>query len=393
MRSRRSIAFIALLTAMLGGCQAPPVAAKWIQMPVPLTRGDSWDGDAVSDGQRLYLVSRENVHGFWGVTRVRSSSDGGLTWSPPGAASLDDMPNTARPTIALGPDGDVWVAFARQGPQAATQSLQIGRSTDLGATWPVLVRASPPSIGLVGLPVLLMTPDVRLVAYTDGATGAAIVQPLGPDGRPDGAYSVLGNTTRLLYSDSQALDAGFALAAAGRHVVALWHLTNQLLIPSWSDDAGRTWHSVPEISAQAAWARPQLLASNGRFVALVDETNGSPSLSWLQLDSSSDGGATWEHGPVLSNGLWTRGAVVSRSGGSWTLTYSACLGWYTCTTGAQIWYRSNVDGQDWTDPEPLTRPGDYYPVGVGITAGRAWAIWQHDFSANDEDRALEGAIR
>jgi|BarGraNGADG00212_1021973.scaffolds.fasta_scaffold246429_1 hypothetical protein len=65
---------------------------------------------------------------------------------------------------------------------------------------------------------------------------------------------------------------------------------------------------------------------------------------------------------------------------------------YTCTTGAQIWYRSSVDGLDWTDREPLTQPGNSYPVGVGMTAGRAWAIWPHDFSAKD-GRAIERAIR
>jgi hypothetical protein len=71
----------------------------------------------------------------------------------------------------------------------------------------------------------------------------------------------------------------------------------------------------------------------------------------------------------------------------------APFGLFTCDTGAQVWYRSSGDGQHWTDPVSLTRPGDYYVVGAGVTAGRAWAIWQHDFSANDEDRSLEGAIR
>ena len=33
-------------------------------MPAPLSRGDSWDGNAVSDGERLNLVSRENGHGI-----------------------------------------------------------------------------------------------------------------------------------------------------------------------------------------------------------------------------------------------------------------------------------------------------------------------------------------
>ena len=45
------------------------------------------------------------------------------------------------------------------------------------------------------------------------------------------------------------------------------------------------------------------------------------------------------------------------------------------------------------DAEPRTLPGDDVVVGVGTTAGRAWAIWQQDLSANDDDRTIEGAIR
>ena len=34
------------------------VGAGWQPMPVPVSLGDGWGGDAVTDGQRLYLVSR-----------------------------------------------------------------------------------------------------------------------------------------------------------------------------------------------------------------------------------------------------------------------------------------------------------------------------------------------
>jgi hypothetical protein len=84
---------------------------------------------------------------------------------------------------------------------------------------------------------------------------------------------------------------------------------------------------------------------------------------------------------------------VSQTGGSWTLAYAACSGWFAFTVDPRIWYRSNVDGQHWTDPQSLTRPGSYSFVGVGMTAGRTRAIWQHDLSASDEDRAIEGVIR
>jgi hypothetical protein len=175
--------------------------------------------------------------------------------------------------------------------------------------------------------------------------------------------------------------------------VALWHASDRRLEVGISDDAGRTWRTVAPLSTQAAWARPHLFVSSGRFVALIDQTNGAASHSWLELDSSSDGGVTWERGPALSNGLIALEGVVSQAGGSWTLAYAACSGWFACTVDPRIWYRSSVDGQHWTDPQPLTRPGSYSVVGVGMTAGRTWAIWQHDLRASDEDRAIEGVIR
>ena len=84
---------------------------------------------------------------------------------------------------------------------------------------------------------------------------------------------------------------------------------------------------------------------------------------------------------------------MSQTGGSWTLAYPACAGAFECTADHRIWYRSSIDGQHWTDPQPLTQPGRYSNVGTGVTAGRTWAIWQHDLSASDEDRTIEGVVR
>jgi len=370
---------------------APSVADGWTAMPVPFARGDSWGGNAVSDGQRVYLLSRENVQGFWGTIRVRSSNDGGLTWSSAGAASLDATSSAARPTMALGPDGSVWVAFARQGAAVATQMLQIGRSTDHGATWPMLARASPPSIGMIGLPALLVTADVRLVAYTDGATGAAILQRLGPQGEPLGPPSVLGFTTRELYSDAQFLDAGFALAADGRHVVALWHPSDERLDVAVSDDAGASWRPLAPLSRHAVWPRPHLLVSGGRFLALVDLSDRSG--TWLELDSSDDGGANWTEGPRVSSGPVSQEGVLAESHGAWTLAYAACSGVFDCTLDPRIWYRTSADGRTWTSPQALSTPGSFSIIGAGIAAGRPWAIWEHDLSQSDEDRDVEGAVR
>ena len=370
---------------------APAVAAGWQPMALPFARGDSWGGNAVTDGRMLFLATRENVQGFWGVIRVRSSADGGRTWSTAGAASLDATSTTARPALALAPDGSLWVAFARQGSAVATQLLQIGRSTDGGTTWPMLARASPPSIGLIGLPALLVTADVRLVAYTDGATGAAIVQPIGPDGSRRGPATTLGRTTRELYTDAPFLDAGFAMAAHGRRVVALWHSSDQRLEVAVSDDAGSTWRPGPVLATDASWARPQLIGVGAAFVALVGRA--SATAAWLELDRSADGGATWTAGPRVSSGFASGGGTLARSNGGWMLAYPACSGFVACVVRPRVWYRTSVDGQAWSDPEALTPAGAYSVIGVGATSGRPWVIWEHDLSTSDEDRAVEGVAR
>lgn len=369
---------------------APEVAVGWGAIDVPFSRGDSWDGNAVSDGTRLYLVSRENVQGFWGAVRVRSSKDGGATWSPAAAVSLGDGPSAARPTIALGPDGSVWVAYAHIGPQVATQFLDVARSTDQGATWPTLARVSPPTIGLIGLPALLITPDVQIVAYTDGTTGAAIIQPLGKDGHAKGSSSLLGKTSRELYSNAQFLDAGFGLAAVGRHVVALWHASDRLIEVSVSDDAGRTWTKAAPLTQHASWARPHLLVDSGRVIALIGQVSNDATRIALELDSSVDGGESWQPGAAVTTEPAALEGVISRSSGSWMLAYVACSGWLECTLEPRIWLRRSADGQRWSTPQPLTEPGTYSVVGVGSAAGRTWAIWQHDLSASDVDRTIEG---
>ncbi len=393
MRGGRSVGFVAILAAVFGACQAAPaVATNWDSMPIPFSHGDSWAGGALSDRERLYVVSRELVEGFWGAIRVRTSDDTGLTWSGPGLASRDDTPTAARPTIAVGPDGSVWVAFARQGPQVATQSLEIEVSIDHAATWPAPVRASPASIGLIGLPALLVTPAMRLVAYTDGTSGSVLVQPLGPDARPIGEPSVLGTTTRELYSDAEFLDGGIALAAAGRHVVALWHASDSLLEVSVSEDAGRTWRAVAPLSTRVGWVRPHVIAGGGRFVALVNQTDTVTSRSWLELESSRDGGLTWDKGPRLSDGPTALEGVVSEEGGTWTVAYAACTGLFGCESAPQIWSRSSIDGARWTDPQPLTPPGSYAILGAGAAAGRTWVIWEQQGEVA-ADNAVQGAIR
>lgn len=156
------------------------------QVDLPPGRGDSWVGNVTSDGDRIYLAARQTVMGFWGTLAVWSSPDGGSTWSEPSVVSRHAWPDAARHSLSIAPDGTVFVGFAEQGPQPATQRLIVRTSPDGGQTWSEGAPVSPPRVGLIGLPVFLLTPDVQLVAFTDGETGDVLVQRLNPDGTPQG---------------------------------------------------------------------------------------------------------------------------------------------------------------------------------------------------------------
>ncbi len=374
----------------------PAIAVGWHPMAIPFALGDGWAGNALTDGQRLVLTSREGIEGFWGIVRVRSSTDAGLSWTTPGDHIITAAADTARPAVALAPDGSIWLAVVRQGAEVATQQLWLGRSTDDGRNWHGFARGSPPTTGLVGLPALLVTPDVQLVAFTDGATGAAIIQPLYLNGLPEvsGPPITLGTTTRQLYSDANFLDAGIALAAQGPHVVALWHSSDAVIDVSVSDDAGRTWHAAPPLTTNAGWDRPQLAVVGGRFVALDVRTSPGGLGRWLELDRSSDGGERWTQGTPISNGLVAGAGWLDVSAGTWRLAYAACPGEIDCITPSRIWYRQSSDGQHWSDPQALTQPLSSIGVlGVGSTAGRTWVMWTRDPDSMAEHRVVEGLVR
>ena len=144
--------------------------------------GDTWDGNLATDGERVDLMTREEINGFWGVLYVRSSSDRGHTWGEPVLVSAAGGPSAARHALTVGPDGSVWAAWSQLGEAPSTQQLVLRRSRDRGLTWDAPIRASRPDVGLVGVPALVMTAETSFVAFTDGERGTVLVQALDPDG-------------------------------------------------------------------------------------------------------------------------------------------------------------------------------------------------------------------
>ena len=148
----------------------------WSASATELIDGDTWDGNLASDGQRIVLLSREKIQGFWGVMTVRISwGRCHVEWPVSISARVAD---SARHALVLGSDGSLGPAWAEQGSQVASQRLVVRRSLDGGTTWTEPARLSRPNVGLVGIPALVVSNRVRLVAFTDGATGDDTVERL-----------------------------------------------------------------------------------------------------------------------------------------------------------------------------------------------------------------------
>jgi len=255
-------------------------------------KGDTWDGNLVADGDRVYLMTRELITGFWGVLSVRSSADGGRTWGDPVQVSAAGGPSAARHTLTLGQDGSLWAAWSQIGAAPSTQQLVLRRSRDEGRTWEAPIRASRPEVGLVGIPALVMTEGTSFVAFTDGDRGTVIVQPLDADGSPTTEPVELRATTRELYGDSPFFDAGIAAAAHGEQglIVAndggdLWRATSAGPGESWVEESW--WLHAP-------YSAPRLAAVEGRIVALSSIFGGDT--IQINAESSTDGGLTWDYG-------------------------------------------------------------------------------------------------
>lgn len=268
-------------------------AASWEAATQLEIHGDTWDGNLATDGTNVYLMTREEIDGFWGVLYVRSSGDGGRTWGEPVQVSATGGPSAARHALTLAPDGGLWAAWSQMGQAPLTQQLILRRSGDGGKTWAAPVRASGTDIGLVGIPALVMTDDLKFVAFTDGERGTVLVQELEADGSPKWDPFSLRDTTRQLYDDSGLLDAGVSGAAVGIRGVVVMH--DGIGLWRYSTPAsGHGWTGMPWYTA-ATFAPPRVVAVDGGLTALGAVPTGEGVVQ-ISVETSSDGGRTWGGG-------------------------------------------------------------------------------------------------
>jgi hypothetical protein len=362
----------------------------WVdRFDVPTGAGDIWVGDVAMTRGRMAVATREDIQGFWGTIRVRTSGDGGRTWSP--AVDVSGRGNAARQSLVAAPDGMLTLAWSQQEPGGFTQQLVVRRSRDGGVSWSAPVVVATPGGGVVGLPAIVTTDTAAVVAFTDGATGEIWAQPLTGDGAPDGPPAAVGTARHLLYSDGALLDGALTIAGAGGHLVLAYVLGDTLgdnrLAVALSDDGGRSWKLGSNLSQEIDGGRPRL-ASDGSTLVLavvdhVSEVGYSHFRRFVQIQASRDGGATWQRTATFERAPSVGPLELVRSNGMWRLLYAACPGMESCVVPGRIWYTTSPDGVAWTEPGVVTDVGPVTPVGIVADESGVSALWATVESEHD----------
>jgi hypothetical protein len=138
----------------------------------PVARADLGASAVVDPDGRIWAAYKEGAH-----VMVRSSADDGASWDAARAANAVgeeiEASGDSRPTLAVGPKGEVYVAWTRPLAKFHTGEIRFARSTDGGRTFsaPVTVhRDRRPITHRFG--ALAVTPEGQLyVAWIDSRDG------------------------------------------------------------------------------------------------------------------------------------------------------------------------------------------------------------------------------
>jgi BNR repeat protein/BNR/Asp-box repeat protein len=360
--------------------------SAWVdRFDVPTGPGDTWVGDVALTRGRMAVATREDIQHFWGTVRVRTSGDGGRTWSP--AVDVSGPGNAARQSLVAAPDGTLTLAWSQQEPGGFTQQLVVRRSRDGGVSWSAPVVVATPGGGVVGLPAIVTTDTAAVVAFTDGATGEIWAQPLTGDGAPDGPPAKVGTARHLLYSDVALLDGALTIAGTGGHLVLAYVFDADTLAMVLSDDGGRSWTLGSNLSQQIDAGRPRLASDGSTLVlAVVDhvtEVNYSHLRRFVEIQVSHDGGATWQRTANFERAPSVGPLELVWSTGMWRLLYAACPGMEVCVVPGRLWYTTSRDGVAWTEPGVVTDVGPVTPVGIVADESGVSALWATVESEHD----------
>lgn len=295
--------------------------------------------------------------------QLSTSSDGGVTWTPPVTAVPTPGNASAQRVVEFG--GAIVLTYVAY--NGLTTSVEMTRSLDDGVTWSV-PTSIPTGLDQADSPQLVTTPEsLVLVFRTSG-----LFNGIQATGSTDGITW----STPTPVSEAGEFNSSPAVAVDGSSVLATWYGglsgTNTIQVSS-SDDGGLTWSEPVDVTGTEL--------NDAAYYPDIAAHNGSASLVWYQYDYdilayrihtalSSDGGATWEpSGPLTGAGS----NAVNQSIAMNSSTATAI--WEVSIAGGNVIQSSFNDGDGWSEPVDLTSPGGTLPSIVADEAA-VIATWQ-----------------
>ncbi len=310
---------------------------------------------ANAEVQQAYDPSRGYLYEAWigcGGIGFSRSLDGGATFEPavtvPGSGNVSSWD----PSIALAPNGTLYVAFMVGSPGDAPV---VAWSFDGGASFAGYAYAfTPASTEFSDRDFLAVAPNGSLFLTWDYSPNASL------------------DTIGCAYGGSCYFTNG-----------------DYNIVCVRSDDGGRTWTTPvpvdPEYPNGGAPAGPLLVTPNGTVDVLYEDYNISGATHALGLgrnyfSASFDGGLRWSPPIAVGNGTfpdtvwWIDGALARDAGGTLYATYDALNGSLDSARVAV----STDDGVAWTEhtvnPDHDAAAHDLVTA-IGAEAGAAYVAW------------------
>lgn len=333
-----------------------------------------------SSGQKVVVVWNEHQSGTSSI-KSRTSSNGGTTWSSvvvvasaagdlyPGMAASDDL-NTIHVMWEKESDSDY--------------SVQVGTSTDSGATWGSVKNLSgmeqdflDPSISTSG------SGAKAVVSWSDQGTGkvrASVTQDTGSnwtsaqDIATGGSWSGNSNSSNMMSSDGEVI-----------HVKV--HQDSTLGVVS-STNGGSTWAALKEIYSGETYQSNLITSSDGTTLAATWLINEDSGIS-LYGSISTNSGSTWSTPAILSPATAGGGAdditiAMSTSGSSVSVGYYALSGEQTLykvsttTSAGSSWNTSTLANDVWVPHEGYWGSPQLVVSADGQHSTAAWQSWAGD---------------
>jgi hypothetical protein len=257
-----------------------------------LTPISTWNGNGKTRGGNGQFPDHESIHvdpvsgriyvtwaqfdglkGTHSPVLVATSPDGGRTFSRPVKVTVGNIRNNQDQRIVTAPNGDAYLTFDNGVQGGKGTVFYVTKSTDGGDTW-----STPIQFATLVNPVCVFPPDCFNISGLPFRAGGTYPAP---------AFDASRNRLVVAYSD---------IAGPYGQMYMTWASTSDLT--HWTPPK-------PIAPAAADQFMGELgIAPNGRYdVSFYDREYTSNVLVDLTYATSSDGGATWSHFRVTSDGF------------------------------------------------------------------------------------------